>query len=984
MKTFKRLFCAIISVIMILSSLFTVGVFAEEDAVNFTDVAENNPYYDAIYSLARDGVVNGIKQDDGTLAFKPDETITRAEVATLIAIALVKDESLLTSTTDKFPDVPQEHWANKYIAYAVQTGIVAGNDDGTFRPANPVTYGEVCKMLVCAKGYGEVYEATTPWYEGYVNIANKINITKNALSTGDKEASRGIVAQLIYNMEGIQYYQPKTQPSVGGGGGGGGGRVSKDVEKENEDVKGVVTAVFETNLTGEELGLTYKQMMIDDVVYNIGDYTLDRLYNYLGKRVDAEYSETASGKKTLEKIEVSSRNKTVTINAQDFVSVSAGDGERKIIYYPPGENKNHTAILSSELSVIYNGYPVIKDAVTNEFISEYLDIECGSIELINNNVDDEYDVAIVSRYVVYFPTSRTTSESSYTITDGNFNKSVVLNSDDCIISEVTAIKGVASEAKMSAIATNKVVAVATPYDRTEGTYVIVSSAKTNDSAEVDAISDEYITINNKEYKQSAYFKRLLETENSKNFKLEVGTKGTFYFDHKGNLAYFKKAERKEPYAYVMGFDDGEGLDGDCSIYMYTISGSTVTPKVFAFRDTVKVNGQNKKPSELGSILKANADVINAKSLANEAKILNGDYSQLVRYKSSTITINGESVPCLTEIYTITPDDLDDGDVVPGLFRTGKEGEKTAFTDGKNRLKYVKKSNAFQDESGSNQFTVNNSTVVLLIPDDRINEKEYKKNTYSYFSNGTKYDVEPYDIKSDVAGVVLVYTRGVSTAATIAVNAKVAFVENVSLRQNSEGKTVQMLSYYLSGETTLKTMLTEKDTTIPTEVKPGDLIRFAYEQGPEEKNVTEKTSVLTGIQRVFVGGQLYDWKAGSVFETFPAEGNVIGHTHNSTSDYYQVVHGTLHSKSIDGGVGSINVVPVIVDNKDDYQGNWMPYKITASTKLYKWDSEEDKFVIADVTYLQSVEDANGDPTSASRLVVIKNDTNNIAQAIYVLG
>ena len=197
MKTFKRLFCAILTVAIIVSSFFSVGVFADDEAVSFTDVAENNQYYNAIYSLAKDGVVNGIKQDDGTLAFKPEDTITRAEVATLIAIYLVKDDSLLTSTTDKFPDVSLDHWANKYIAYAVQTGIVAGNDDGTFRPANPVTYGEVCKMLVCAKRYGEVYEATTPWYEGYVNIANKINITKNAISTGDKEASRGIVAQLI-------------------------------------------------------------------------------------------------------------------------------------------------------------------------------------------------------------------------------------------------------------------------------------------------------------------------------------------------------------------------------------------------------------------------------------------------------------------------------------------------------------------------------------------------------------------------------------------------------------------------------------------------------------------------------------------------------------------------------------------------------------------------------------------------------------------
>ncbi len=982
MKSTKRLLSLTIAIVMILSSVLCVNVFADDETVVFTDVAEGYAYYDAIYTLAKEGIVSGIALEDGTYVFKPEETITRAEVATLIAIALVKDESLLTVTTDKFPDVPQDHWANKYIAYAVQSGIVAGNDDGTFRPANPVTYGEAVKMLVCAKGYGAIYETTTPWYEGFVTIANQTGFTKGAQGLGNAEASRGLVAQLVNNMRNIDYYQPKTTPS----GGGGGGRVSKDVEEENEDVRGVVTAVFETGLSGEELDLTVNQIMIDDVVYNIGDFKLEKLYDYLGKRVDAEYSVKASGKKTLEKIEVSNKNEQVRIESDDFIGVFADDNARYVTYYPIGENKSDTAELSPELKVIYNGFSVPEEDITNEFINEYLNIECGQIELINNNGGKDYEVAIVSRYVVYFPTSRNVSGKIYTITDANIGTSITLNEDDCIVKEVTAINGGTSDAKMSAISTNKAVAVAVPYNRTEDTHVIVSSAKTNDNAEVDAISGEYITINNKEYKKSAYYEKLLQSEDAKKYKLEVGTKGTFYFDHEGNLTFFKKAENTNPYAYVLGFDDGEGLDGVCSAYLYTISGSTATAKVFAFKDTVKVNGQNKEPGELGSILKANAAVINAKSLENEAKILNGDYSQLVRYKSTSGTLNGESVSYLTEIYTIVPDELEDGDVVPGIFRTTKDDEKTAFSDGKSRLKYVSGSKAFQDSASSTQFTINSNTVVILVPDDRGDAEEYKKKTYSYFTNGSTYDVEPYDIKNNVAGVVLVYTRGKSTKPYVELTTNIALVHSVTDSENKEtGTVVQKLKYFMAGDavpadskeydSNVKEMLTEKKGIL-NGINAGDLIRFAYENNE-----------IVGVQKVFVGGQLYDWEGSgeTVYDVFPAEGNIITHANGSSyPEYYQVVHGTLDSANIQSdGTGEIYVTPGIVEKHEDYVDSWKPYIVNASTKIYKWNDDEDRFEQIDTSYFVTVKECK-DATAASKVVVYSMATTNVLKAVYLLG
>lgn len=980
MKSLKRLIAMMIFATMLVSSAMSINIFADEETTTFADVGRDYQYYNAIYTLVKEGVVNGIKQEDGTYLFKPEDTITRAEVATLIALTLVGNETLLASTTDKFPDVPLDHWANKYIAYAVQTGIIAGNDDGTFRPANPVTYGEAVKMLVCAKGYGVVYEQTNPWYEGFVNIANKNGLTKGAAGLGDMEAPRGLVAQLVYNLRSVDYYQPKPQASVGGGGGGGGGggRVSKDVEEENEEVKGVVTAVFETNLTGEELDLTYKQMMIDDVVYNIGDFKLEKLYNYLGCRVDAEYSVSASGKKTLEKIEVSARNDTLRIKSEDFVGING----KVITYYPVGENKSDDVTLADNLSVVYNGYPVPLTVINEEFIEKYLNVECGEIELISNNNDKAYEVAIVSRYETYFITARTVNDKTYTITDSNFGTSISLNEDDCTIREVTAVNGSANEAKGTAIGVNKVISVAVPYDRTEGTHVIISSAQIK-NAEIESVSGEYITLSGKEYKKSAYFEKLIASSEGKKFKMDVGVKGKFFFDYNGDIAYFEKEENKDPYAYVLGFDDGKGLNGMYSMQMFTISGSTATAKVFAFKETVKVNGQNKEPYELGNILKANADLINAKSLENDVEIQNGEYSQLVRYKSTNITIDGESVPCLTEIYTIDPNEPEEGEIVPGVFRTSKDQEKTPFTDGKNRLKYVSSSKAFQDSASSTQFTINTSTVVILVPDDRGDADEYKKRTYSYFTNGSSYDVEPYDIKNNVAGVVLVYTRGVSTKPTVTVTYNIALVHDIRDKENERGKNVKQLSYFNAGDTIPadskdykpKTMLTEKSNTLDG-VNPGDLIRFAYENNE-----------IVGVQKVFVEGQLYDWKGSgeAVYDVFPAEGNIITHANGSSyPDYYQVVHGTVDSMNIQqDGTGEINVTPGIVEKHEDYVDNWKPYVVNTSTKIYKWNDEDDRFEQIDTSYFVTVADTK-DATGASKVVAYKMAATNTLKAIYLLG
>ena len=954
MKTFKRIIASTVAALMILASLLTVNVFA---AVEFTDVPDDYYYKAAIDSLVTKGIINGYTEEDGTSTFRPENTITRAEFAKLLAASTAKGVEL-TATTDKFADVPADHWANPYIAYAVKTGAVNGYEDGTFRPSNPVTYGEAIKMLVSVSGNAWLVSAPSdPWYQAWINAGNIIALTKNAQTLGSAEAKRGLVAQLIYNLDYLEQKKPST---------GDGPRVNVDDEELEED-KGVVTAVFETTLTGKSAGLNKFQIMINDDVYNIGDYELDNLYPLLGKGVLVEYEEGSGSKRNLVTIEENGKNDTVTIAAEDINDIS----KDVIEYYPGKSNKLEDAKLASDLYVIYNGYGVDPDDIDSDFIEEYFDIDSGEIELMTNDGDKEYEVAFVTSYETFYVTSRTIDEDVYTIFDSYKGENVTLEESDCTFYKVTEAGGKKNSATISNITEKSVVSVAKPFDRDDDTQVIISTAKIS-NGEVDEMSDyDDIEISGDNYEVSKYFLDRQEKDED-TFSFSVGDKATFYLDYAGKIVFLTKTENTDPYAYVLGFDNGDGLDGECAINLFAVSGSSAKVVPYKLKSTVKVNGSTKDASEVGGILRDNADAINEKQLDKKVKIENGEYGQLIKYV--TTKVGGETV--LSEIYTIDPADLEDGEIVPAPFRVDaeKEKEKTPFSDGESKLTYNSSSRAFQDSKKSNQFVINSSTIIFLIPQDRSDDEAIKKRTYSYFSNGNGYVVEPYDVKSNVAKVVLVYTGSGSTASTVSVATNPVLVEDIRTVKSDDGEdTVQQLYYYTVGDEITgepKKVKTKKDDTLDG-IEPGDVIKFVTEDG-----------VIEQAQEVFVGGDLYDYKSNKVYETFVKDENFIQKTYNNNTDYYQVIYGTVDSKDIEEGIGAINVVPGFVEDHKDYNNSdWKAFNVTETAKFYKWDSDNNKFKAASADQINPVEDGTEDATAASKVVIVV--MNRKVTGVYIV-
>ena len=95
---------------------------------------------DNIIMMAQLGIIIGY--DDGT--FKPENKITRAEFATMISRF---EERIDIKVNSQFTDVGVDHWAYDTVNYARVMGWISGYEDGSFRPNNPITRAEAITII---------------------------------------------------------------------------------------------------------------------------------------------------------------------------------------------------------------------------------------------------------------------------------------------------------------------------------------------------------------------------------------------------------------------------------------------------------------------------------------------------------------------------------------------------------------------------------------------------------------------------------------------------------------------------------------------------------------------------------------------------------------------------------------------------------------------------------------------------------------------
>ena len=113
------------------------------DVPQFTDVAEEAWYHDYVYDLVYRGVVNGMT----ATTYEPEGKLTRAQFVKLLACSLADAETLKTyEGQHPFKD-SEGHWAEAYIAWAKDKGIVEGVSATEFEPEAPITREQMATIF---------------------------------------------------------------------------------------------------------------------------------------------------------------------------------------------------------------------------------------------------------------------------------------------------------------------------------------------------------------------------------------------------------------------------------------------------------------------------------------------------------------------------------------------------------------------------------------------------------------------------------------------------------------------------------------------------------------------------------------------------------------------------------------------------------------------------------------------------------------------
>ncbi|WP_282938464.1 S-layer homology domain-containing protein [Paenibacillus sp. RC67] len=149
-------------------------------AVNFTDNGTATSYKMAVEELAKQNVISGY----GDQEFKPNQNVTRAELAKMVALALHVE--LNTTGKPALSDVASSDWYQSYASALVSIGAMKG-EDGKFQPNKPVTHEQLIEVTAAVLK---------------VDVAQVKAQFGSAFVSG-KSATRGEAALLVYAAQQI-------------------------------------------------------------------------------------------------------------------------------------------------------------------------------------------------------------------------------------------------------------------------------------------------------------------------------------------------------------------------------------------------------------------------------------------------------------------------------------------------------------------------------------------------------------------------------------------------------------------------------------------------------------------------------------------------------------------------------------------------------------------------------------------------------------
>jgi len=196
-KMRKALSFALILALVLTSFSFVSASGIPVSAIPTLSDIDGLPGEEQIMAGRQLGYISGFP--DGT--FRPDEEVTRAQMAVLITGVMGIPESALTglAARESFNDLGGYGWARGAINFCSDRNIVIGDGYGNFMPGRTVTKNEAMTMILRAIGYTENSEELVGrWPANYVALAQQKDLYADIVGT-DVGMTRQNVAIALFN-----------------------------------------------------------------------------------------------------------------------------------------------------------------------------------------------------------------------------------------------------------------------------------------------------------------------------------------------------------------------------------------------------------------------------------------------------------------------------------------------------------------------------------------------------------------------------------------------------------------------------------------------------------------------------------------------------------------------------------------------------------------------------------------------------------------
>ena len=151
----------------------------EEPAMPFTDVNDNDWFYDVVLYAYDNGLMTGVSATE----FAPNQTTTRGMIVSMLA----RLEGVTSAEDAGFADVAANDWYATAVNWAASVGVVNGYEDNTFRPNAPITREQMAAILYNYADYKGYDVSARADLSDYADAADVSSWAEDVLSWANAE-----------------------------------------------------------------------------------------------------------------------------------------------------------------------------------------------------------------------------------------------------------------------------------------------------------------------------------------------------------------------------------------------------------------------------------------------------------------------------------------------------------------------------------------------------------------------------------------------------------------------------------------------------------------------------------------------------------------------------------------------------------------------------------------------------------------------------